>query len=735
MTIVLHPVVEREERVQRRAGGLDDPTPRGPRRRARPPPRTRPSSGGTRRRPARPRPSATSWSSERLDARRACCRAPSASGRGRRVALDAAGAGRTASSGRPAAPSAVGRRRGAGRRPSPARTRTLRAAPIVDRPAPAPSASSICASGTTSVTAGGSCPRTPRPSPRRSMIVSPSASVAAVDRDLAVADHAARPPRPPPGCPSPRATTAAWLAQTAGRGQDPGRSATSRGRRRARSRRGRGSRRDPPRRPRPPRRASAGSRRSRRPATRPSPVDQRQHVAAAARRERRAGRRGAAATRRTASSRVQRERRVLGHVDRHPQRRLRAVRLPTRTWSSHSRPCSIVNSMSQQSRKWCSSRRACFAQLANGAGLGQALVEHGDRLRRDGCPRRRPRPARRTARRRRAPASPVAGLRVNSDAGRRVVAAVAEHHRLDGDRRSRGRRRSPRAAGTPAPARSFHDRNTASIAPPQLRATGRRAAARPRSTRIRRRKPVAAVGGERRVAGDARQPRRRSPSLSPRLRIVSIIPGIDRGAPDRTRDQQRVGRVPEPPPDPASSVGHRGRGAPRRARPASRAARNARHASVVIVNAGGTGSPRSTAIVARSRPPCRRAAAAAPPAIRGRAGRRRRRPRSCGRLGLARLPGAPATPAPGDSGRSRIPTPSPRGPPPRRPAPRTAAPPRSCPWRRTARARRRSRRSRCRSSTAAGPSRSGSGSRSRPGCGSGPRRRRGSAPSACGRGP
>ncbi len=52
---------------------------------------------------------------------------------------------------------------------------------------------------------------------------------------------------------------------------------------------------------------------------------------------------------------------------------------------------------------------------------------------------------------------------------------------------------------------------------------------------------VAVVGEPRRCRSSWPAPRR-SASVRPRLRIVFIMPGIERAAPERTRDEQRVGR-------------------------------------------------------------------------------------------------------------------------------------------------------------------------------------------------
>jgi hypothetical protein len=96
-------------------------------------------------------------------------------------------------------------------------------------------------------------------------------------------------------------------------------------------------------------------------------------------------------------------------------------------------------------------------------------------------------------------------------------------------------------------------------------------------------------------------------SLSPRLRIVSIIPGIDTGAPDRTLTRSGLSGSPKRWPTPSSTCAMWARSS--MSRPSGQPwARYSLHASVDTVNAGGTGSSSSTAMTVRfaALPPTRR---------------------------------------------------------------------------------------------------------------------------------
>ena len=148
--------------------------------------------------------------------------------------------------------------------------------------------------------------------------------------------------------------------------------------------------------------------------------------------------------------------------------------------------------------------------------------------------------------------SPVAGSRVNSDARRRVVAAVAEDHRLDrhggpevvGDALLRADRRSPGRCSTSG----RRPRSRGAAGPTDRRAPRRR-------RRCPGNSPRTARGSSGRTP---RRPTRRArpavvASFSPRLRIVSIIPGIDTGAPDRTLTSSGSAASPKPRPTAASS--------------------------------------------------------------------------------------------------------------------------------------------------------------------------------------
>ena len=187
--------------------------------------------------------------------------------------------------------------------------------------------------------------------------------------------------------------------------------------------------------------------------------------------------------------------------------------------------------------------------------------------------------------------SPVDGLRVKQTPVARVVAHVAEHHLHDVDRRAQvvgdvvlaavgaRARRVPRRehgvdrprqllagilrellagllavdlAGTRPPARAGRRptgrrrrprRGPASSAPARPRTGGRR---RPPP----RRRTSARTGGRSRSANRSSPPASASPctdsSFRPRFRIVSIMPGIETTAPDRTDTSSGSLRVAQP---------------------------------------------------------------------------------------------------------------------------------------------------------------------------------------------
>ncbi len=87
-------------------------------------------------------------------------------------------------------------------------------------------------------------------------------------------------------------------------------------------------------------------------------------------------------------------------------------------------------------------------------------------------------------------------------------------------------------------------------------------------------------------------------SFRPRFRIVSIIPGIDTGAPDRTLTRSGSVGSPKRRPTAVSTSAIRARISS--SRPSGQPfARNSRQVAVVIAKPGGTGRPRSRAITPR----------------------------------------------------------------------------------------------------------------------------------------
>ena len=227
--------------------------------------------------------------------------------------------------------------------------------------------------------------------------------------------------------------------------------------------------------------------------------------------------------------------------------------------------------MSHRSRRWCSSRVP--ASRSERGGLGQALVEDGDRLR----PMRA--------------GDDVLALRVEQDvavqhglagrgvarerdAGRRVGAAVAEHHRLDGDRGAQvvGDALAPAVRdGAVAVPGAEHGLD----GQPQLlpRVVGHGLDADDR--REHRLQAVAARRRERRVAGDRGQALGRGGGQA-EVEDRVHHPGHRHRRAGADADQQRVGRVAEPAARRRLDLGHPLAGARRRGRRASREARTSR---------------------------------------------------------------------------------------------------------------------------------------------------------------
>jgi hypothetical protein len=86
--------------------------------------------------------------------------------------------------------------------------------------------------------------------------------------------------------------------------------------------------------------------------------------------------------------------------------------------------------------------------------------------------------------------------------------------------------------------------------------------------------------------------------VSPRFRIVSIMPGMETGAPDRTLTSSGSPGPPKRRPTSPSIRAMCSRSSA--SRPSGQPlARYSLQVAVVIVKAGGTGSPRSTAMTAR----------------------------------------------------------------------------------------------------------------------------------------
>jgi hypothetical protein len=87
-------------------------------------------------------------------------------------------------------------------------------------------------------------------------------------------------------------------------------------------------------------------------------------------------------------------------------------------------------------------------------------------------------------------------------------------------------------------------------------------------------------------------------SFSPRSRIVSIIPGIDTGAPERTLTSSGSAESPNRRPTVSSTSAIAARISS--SRPSGQpSARNRRHVWVVMANPGGTGSTSSRAMTPR----------------------------------------------------------------------------------------------------------------------------------------
>ena len=187
---------------------------------------------------------------------------------------------------------------------------------------------------------------------------------------------------------------------------------------------------------------------------------------------------------------------------------------------------------------------------------------------------------------------------------------------------------------------AFHDRNTASIDARSC-AQGSSGTGATRTAAIdvtSRSLQAAAIRGPSPTAVDA---------FSPTFRIVSIIPGIDTGAPDRTLTSNGLPGLPKLRPANPSSRDTWTRSSS--SSPAGQPlARYSRQTSVVSVNAGGTGRSRSSAITVRL--------AALPPTSRGSSSRDspsggrskstiRVKPLPCGHASAAPARRAPATAA------------------------------------------------------------------------------------------
>ena len=204
------------------------------------------------------------------------------------------------------------------------------------------------------------------------------------------------------------------------------------------------------------------------------------------------------------------------------------LRFPIRTWSIHSLPRSMVNSMSARSAKYRSSWSAYRRSSAPTAGRRSSSVLSGCGL----CvPATTSSPCARNITSPYGARSPVAGLRVNStpvpESGPQLPKTIACTVTP-----------VPRLSGMPSCARYararslFQDRNTASTAPRSC-SHGSSGASVPTISRYisrkRRRQSAANTGSPATMPSPAAVA-----SLSPRSRIVSIIPGIDTGAPERT---------------------------------------------------------------------------------------------------------------------------------------------------------------------------------------------------------
>ena len=176
------------------------------------------------------------------------------------------------------------------------------------------------------------------------------------------------------------------------------------------------------------------------------------------------------------------------------------------------------------------------------------------------------------------------------DAGAGIRAPVAEDHRLDGHGRAQviGDALALAVRAGPVAVPGAEDRldRAPELQPGVLGRIG------PDDVAEHRLEPALAVGGEPRVRRSGPRGPPPSPSLSPRLRIVSIMPGIETGAPDRTLTRSGSAGSPNRRPTRSSMRAMCVRSSP--SRPSGQPlARYALQAAVVIVNAGGTGSPSS----------------------------------------------------------------------------------------------------------------------------------------------
>ena len=288
-----------------------------------------------------------------------------------------------------------------------------------------------------------------------------------------------------------------------------------------------------------------------------------------------------------------------------------------------------------------------------------------------GCRPRRLRPARSAGTRRRTRFSPVDGSRVNATPVARVVAEVAEHHRLHVDGRApvvgdvvelavglralvvpgpedgadrapellarlvgkvlarAARGRSPRTVSTTS-AQVRRRSSSASVGDaraffarrehvPRTRRSATSSTTSPYISRKRRRQSSA-----KRSPDARREALARVVDVRPRFRIVSIIPGIEERAPDRTETSSGSLGSPKRLPGRLLEPRERLRRPRLRRRRGSRRASTRRRRPSSIVKPGGTGMP-SAVISARPEPLPPRRLLAETRALRLAVRRRRRR--------------------------------------------------------------------------------------------------------------